>query len=107
AGDFLALLGPSGCGKTTLLRCIAGLGKPDRGRITIGGVTVYASDDHIDVPARNRDIGMLFQSYAIWPHMTVAQNAAFPLRYRCPEMKGSEIRERTAECLRLVHLDEL
>jgi len=107
AGEFLALLGPSGCGKTTLLRCIAGLNKPDAGRIEIDGVTVYAATENIDVPVRLRDIGMVFQSYAIWPHMTVAQNAAFPLRYRCPEMKASEIRERTTECLRLVHLDEL
>ena len=107
AGDFLALLGPSGCGKTTLLRCIAGLGKPDRGRITIGGVTVYASDERVDVPARNRDIGMMFQSYAIWPHMTVEQNAAFPLHYRCPELKAAEVRERTRDILRLVHLDAM
>jgi iron(III) transport system ATP-binding protein len=107
AGEFLALLGPSGCGKTTLLRCIAGLNKPDAGRIDIDGVTVYSSAEGIDVPVRLRDIGMVFQSYAIWPHMSVAQNAAFPLRYRCPEMKASEIRERTMECLRLVHLDEL
>ena len=106
AGEFLALLGPSGCGKTTLLRCIAGLNKPDQGRISIGGETVYSSNDGIDVPVRRRDIGMVFQSYAIWPHMTVAQNASFPLRYRRSGMSAGEIRERTAECLRLVHLDE-
>jgi iron(III) transport system ATP-binding protein len=107
AGQFLALLGPSGCGKTTLLRCISGLAKADRGRISIGDEAVYASDDRIDVPARNRDIGMMFQSYAIWPHMSVAQNAAFPLHYRCPELKAAEVRERTMDILRLVHLDEL
>ena len=107
AGEFLALLGPSGCGKTTLLRCIAGLNKPDQGRISIGGETVYSSNDGIDVPVRRRDIGMVFQSYAIWPHMTVAQNASFPLRYRRSGMSAGEIRERTAECLRLVHLDDL
>ncbi len=105
-GEFLALLGPSGCGKTTLLRCVAGLATPDRGRIAIGGETVFSSENGIEVPARLRDIGMVFQSYAIWPHMTVAQNAAFPLRYRGGTKKG-EIRERTLEILKLVHLDAL
>ena len=107
AGQFLALLGPSGCGKTTLLRCISGLAKADRGRISIGDETVYDSDERVEVPARKRDIGMMFQSYAIWPHMSVAENAAFPLHYRCPELKAAEVRERTIAILRLVHLDEL
>ncbi|HEV8021642.1 MAG TPA: ABC transporter ATP-binding protein [Candidatus Lustribacter sp.] len=107
AGQFLALLGPSGCGKTTLLRCIAGLAEPERGTIRIGDETVFSASEHVSVPARLRDIGMVFQSYAIWPHMSVAENAAFPLRYRCPELKAAEIRERTADVLRLVHLDEL
>jgi len=107
AGAFLALLGPSGCGKTTLLRCIAGLADPESGTIRIGDETVYSADDHVNVPARLRDIGMVFQSYAIWPHMTVAQNAAFPLHYRRPELTAGEVRERTAEVLRLVHLDAL
>jgi iron(III) transport system ATP-binding protein len=107
AGQFLALLGPSGCGKTTLLRCIAGLAEPERGTIRIGDETVFSASERVDVPARLRDIGMVFQSYAIWPHMTVAQNAAFPLHYRRPEMKAAEVRERTAEVLRLVHLDAL
>jgi iron(III) transport system ATP-binding protein len=107
AGQFLALLGPSGCGKTTLLRCIAGLAEPERGTIRIGDETVFSAAEHIDVPARMRDIGMVFQSYAIWPHMTVAENAAFPLHYRRPEMKAAEVRERTADVLRLVHLDAL
>lgn len=107
AGQFLALLGPSGCGKTTLLRCIAGLAEPARGTIRIGDETVFSADEGIDVPARLRDIGMVFQSYAIWPHMTVAQNAAFPLHYRRPELTAAQVRERTAEVLRLVHLDAL
>jgi iron(III) transport system ATP-binding protein len=105
AGEFLALLGPSGCGKTTLLRCIAGLTEPEGGTIAIDGETVYAAAERINVPARLRNIGMVFQSYAIWPHMTVAQNAAFPLRYRRPELGAAQVRERTAEVLRLVHLD--
>jgi iron(III) transport system ATP-binding protein len=107
AGEFLALLGPSGCGKTTLLRCIAGLTEPESGTIAIDGETVYSGDPQVSVPARMRDIGMVFQSYAIWPHMTVAQNAAFPLRYRRPELHAAQVRERTAEVLRLVHLDAL
>jgi iron(III) transport system ATP-binding protein len=107
AGEFLALLGPSGCGKTTLLRCIAGLTEPESGAIAIDGETVYSGAGHVSVPARMRDIGMVFQSYAIWPHMTVAQNAAFPLRYRRPELRAAQVRERTAEVLRLVHLDAL
>jgi len=107
AGQFLALLGPSGCGKTTLLRCIAGLTEPEGGSITIGHDLVYSSAERVNVPARMRDLGMVFQSYAIWPHMTVAENAAFPLRYRSPELKAHEVRERTDEVLRLVHLDAL
>jgi iron(III) transport system ATP-binding protein len=107
AGEFLALLGPSGCGKTTLLRCIAGLTEPESGTIAIDGETVYSGAAQVNVPARMRDIGMVFQSYAIWPHMTVAQNAAFPLRYRRPELGPAQVRERTAEVLRLVHLDTL
>jgi iron(III) transport system ATP-binding protein len=107
AGEFLALLGPSGCGKTTLLRSIAGLTEPENGTIAIDGETVYSGAAQVNVPARMRDIGMVFQSYAIWPHMTVAQNAAFPLRYRRPELGAVQVRERTAEVLRLVHLDAL
>jgi iron(III) transport system ATP-binding protein len=107
AGEFLALLGPSGCGKTTLLRCIAGLTEPESGTIAIDGETVYSGARQLSVAARMRDIGMVFQSYAIWPHMSVAQNAAFPLRYRRPELNAAQVRERTAEVLRLVHLDAL
>src|ERR1700674_5427246 len=73
-GEFLVLLGPSGCGKTTTLRMIAGLVEPTRGLIRIGGIDVTA------VPARKRNIGMVFQDYALFPHMTVAENIAFGLR---------------------------
>src|SRR4051812_14166698 len=74
------LLGPSGCGKTTMLRCIAGLETPDEGEITIGDRVVYSSRDNISLPPEKRDIGMVFQSYAIWPHMTVYENVRLPLR---------------------------
>ena len=106
-GCFLTLLGPSGCGKTTLLRCIAGLEVPDSGRILIDGQVVYSSADGIEVEASARDLGMVFQSYAIWPHMTVAENAAFPLYYRRREMNKHQIRDRVLRCLELVRLDGL
>src|SRR4051812_44281618 len=82
AGEIVVLLGPSGCGKTTTLRCIAGLEAPTSGEILIGGVTVSAPEQGILVPPRLRNIGMVFQSYAVWPHMTVRQNVSYPLRHR-------------------------
>ena len=81
-GELLTLLGPSGCGKTTTLRMIAGLEEPSGGSIRIGEHTVYDRARGIDVPAEIRGLGMVFQSYAIWPHMTVAENVAYPLRMR-------------------------
>ncbi len=80
SGEILALLGASGCGKTTLLRCIAGLLQPDAGSIEIAGVQVASSTVHL--PSEKRGIGMVFQDYALWPHMTVAENVAFPLQMR-------------------------
>ena len=79
-GAFFTLLGPSGCGKTTTLRCIAGLETPDTGRIALGDTVFFDSAARINVPLNNRRIGMVFQSYAIWPHLTVFENVAFPLR---------------------------
>jgi iron(III) transport system ATP-binding protein len=79
-GAFFTLLGPSGCGKTTTLRCIAGLERPDGGRIMVGNDIMFDSDSHIEVQVNLRQFGMVFQSYAIWPHMTVFENVAFPLR---------------------------
>ena len=90
AGEFLVLLGPSGCGKTTLLRCMAGLETPDEGQITIGGKTVFDSDRGIVVPSGKRQVGMVFQSYALWPHMTVYENIGFGLwlqKYSAKEAK--------------------
>lgn len=81
-GDFFCLLGPSGCGKTTLLRMIAGLEKPDEGRIWIGDDLVYDSSDRTFIPPGSRRIGLVFQSYALWPHMTVEQNILFGLQVR-------------------------
>src|SRR6266850_2607928 len=77
-GTFFTLLGPSGCGKTTTLRCIAGLETPDEGVIVVEGRTLFDAKARLNVPVEQRSIGMVFQSYAIWPHMTVAENVAFP-----------------------------
>jgi iron(III) transport system ATP-binding protein len=108
-GDFFTLLGPSGCGKSTILRCIAGLETPDSGTISIGGEVVSSAD--VFYPPNERPISMVFQSYAIWPHMTVLENVAFPLSYRAgPDGKRlprKEHRERAVEALRLVQLDHL
>jgi len=104
AAQFYTLLGPSGCGKTTTLRCLAGLETPSEGRITIGDQTVFSSADGTFVPPWRRDIGMVFQSYAIWPHMTVFENVAFPLREMRPRRGRMEIRERVTQALALVQL---
>jgi iron(III) transport system ATP-binding protein len=81
-GEVVVLLGPSGCGKTTTLRCVAGLEHPTSGTISIGGSVVSAPEQGLRLPPRLRNIGMVFQSYAVWPHMTVRQNVAYPLRHR-------------------------
>ncbi|MCC7107001.1 MAG: ABC transporter ATP-binding protein [Chloroflexi bacterium] len=101
-GKILALLGPSGCGKTTTLRCIAGLEKPDGGEILVESQPVSSVSQGINLPPDRRDMGMVFQSYAIWPHMTVAQNVAYPLRAR--GVKGTEMTRRVDEALELVGL---
>jgi len=81
-GEFLVLLGPSGCGKTTLLRCIAGLETPDEGEISIDDQVVFSAERGISVPSGKRRVGMVFQSYALWPHMAVYENVGFGLRLR-------------------------
>ena len=81
-GEFLVLLGPSGCGKTTTLRCLAGLETPDAGRISFGDRTVFDATARTNVSPDKRNIGMVFQSYALWPHMTVRKNIGYPLRTR-------------------------
>jgi iron(III) transport system ATP-binding protein len=106
-GQFYTLLGPSGCGKTTTLRCVAGLERPDRGEIVVGGELVYSSDGNVWVPPHNRNIGMVFQSYAIWPHMSVFDNVAFPLRHKTPRPSRGALRAAVMKVLALVHLDGL
>ena len=100
--EFVTLLGPSGCGKTTTLMCIAGLQTPDEGLIACGDETFTDRRAGIDRPAERRNLGIVFQSYALWPHMTVAQNVAFPLRLR--KVARQAIRARVAEVLALVEL---
>src|SRR6201984_201098 len=81
-GEVVTLLGPSGCGKTTTLRAIAGLETPSAGRMVLDGRTVFDATAGIDLPPERRGVSMVFQSYAIWPHMTVFENVAFGLRAR-------------------------
>lgn len=104
-GDFLTLLGPSGCGKTTTLRLIAGFLAPTTGRILLGDRTLTDVDRKILVPPERRTMGMVFQSYAVWPHMDVFANVAYPLRRM--RVSRSEVDRRTRQTLRLVHLDGL
>jgi len=107
AGEIVVLLGPSGCGKTTTLRCVAGLEHPTSGRISIGGRVVSEPERGVLVSPRERDIGMVFQSYAVWPHMTVHQNVAYPLKYRRKSKgSGGDINTKVRETLELVGLGE-
>jgi iron(III) transport system ATP-binding protein len=106
-GQFYTLLGPSGCGKTSTLRCVAGLERPTAGCIRIDGQTVNSLNPRVFVPPHRRDIGMVFQSYAIWPHMTVFGNVAYPLKHARATLSKDEIARRVREALTLVHLDGL
>src|SRR5579884_948669 len=100
--EFVTLLGPSGCGKTTTLMSIAGFQTPDEGVIAVGDEVFADRRAGIDLPAERRNLGIVFQSYALWPHMTVAQNVAFPLSLRKVDKRAA--RERVAEVLDLVEL---
>jgi iron(III) transport system ATP-binding protein len=108
-GQLFTVLGPSGCGKTTTLRCIAGLESPDEGEVRVGGRLLFSSRARVSVPASERGLGMVFQSYAIWPHMTVSEHAAFPLRVAPRRERPSrrELQERVAEALAVVRLGHL
>ena len=109
-GELFTLLGPSGCGKSTTLRAIAGLERPDTGRITVGDTVLYSSTGNgkqqVNVPANRRGLGMVFQSYAIWPHMTVFENVAFPLRVM-PRSRRPGKREITERVHRVLETMEL
>jgi ABC-type Fe3+/spermidine/putrescine transport system ATPase subunit len=105
AGEHLTLLGPSGCGKTTTLRAIAGLERPTSGEIRIGGHPVFSSSTRVNVPAERRGLSMVFQSYAIWPHMSVFDNVAYGLRVR--KRPETEVATRVNDALDLVQLRDL
>lgn len=104
-GEFLVLLGPSGCGKSTTLRCIGGLETPAAGTIDVGGRTLFDHGSRVDIPSNKRNIGMVFQSYALWPHMTVRKNIAYPLEARRmkDQLRDGAV-ERTAALVDCGHL---
>lgn len=104
-GEFFSFLGPSGCGKSTLLRCIAGLEVPDTGSIYIGNNLVTSVSENLILPPERRNIGMVFQNYAVWPHMTVFQNIAYPLRIK--KKSRDEIQGHVTHALELVRLQGL
>ncbi|PLV59766.1 ABC transporter ATP-binding protein [Thermotoga sp. KOL6] len=101
-GEFVTLLGPSGCGKTTTLRMIAGFESPSSGEILINGKCVFSKVRKINVPPEERNIGMVFQNYAVWPHMSVFDNIAYPLKIR--KMPKDEIKERVERIIEVVKL---
>lgn len=104
-GESVVLLGQSGCGKTSTMRCIAGLESPSGGRITIGDRTVFDGTNGTSVPSHKRNVGMVFQSYAVWPHMSVVDNVAFPLKMK--KLGKAEARRRANEVLDVVGLGHL
>ena len=106
-GHFFTLLGPSGCGKTTTLRSIAGLERPNAGEITVGDVVVYSARRKVFIPPNQRGFGMVFQSYAIWPHMDVFTNTAFPLQVGKKKYSRAEIDAKVMKVLTAVQLDHL
>lgn len=105
-GELFVIVGASGSGKTTLLRCIAGLETPDAGEIRIGDKVVSSDNPPTWIPPQQRKLGMVFQSYAVWPHLTVCQNIALPLAEGSQRIPRREVAQRVTEALRLVQLEE-
>ena len=104
SGTIVCLVGPSGCGKTTLVRALLGLNKPETGSITVGDRVLFDAKKRVNVPAEKRNIGIVFQDYAVWPHMTVLENVSYPLKkQRRPK---DEIRQRAMKALEQVHMTE-
>ncbi|HET8527659.1 MAG TPA: ABC transporter ATP-binding protein [Gaiellaceae bacterium] len=104
-GELFTLLGPSGCGKSTTLMSVAGFQSPEQGRISVGGDVFFDAGAGVSVPAERRNLGIVFQSYAVWPHMTVFDNLAFPLKVR--KTRRAAIRTRVHEVLELVEMGQL
>ena len=105
-GEFFVIVGASGSGKTTLLRCVAGLETPNGGEIRIADRTVFGDDPPVWVPPQDRNFGMVFQSYAVWPHLTVFDNVALPLREGAQKIPRQQVDDRVREALHMVQLDE-
>lgn len=105
SGEFLTILGPSGCGKTTTLRAIAGLEEPDDGVIQLGDTTVFSRHDGVIIPPEKRGLGLIFQSYALWPHMSVAKNITLALKEQ--KLSASEVEDRLTTALEMVQMGEL
>ncbi|MEW6696087.1 MAG: ABC transporter ATP-binding protein [Bacillota bacterium] len=101
-GEFVSLLGPSGCGKTTVLRMLAGFVEPTQGEIYLQGSPVFSSKQGVNMPPEKRHIGMVFQSYAVWPHMTVFENIAYPLKLR--RVNKRELADKVGEAINLVNM---
>ena len=104
SGEIMCLVGPSGCGKTTLVRCLLGLTKPETGRISIGDKVLFDAEKKINVPVEKRNIGIVFQDYAVWPHMTVLENVSYPLKKR--KVKKEEIKDRAMKALEQVRMTQ-
>lgn len=104
SGEIMCLVGPSGCGKTTLVRCLLGLTKPDTGKISIGDRVLFDAEKRINVPVEKRNIGIVFQDYAVWPHMTVLENVSYPLKKR--KVKKEEISDRAMKALAQVKMTQ-
>jgi iron(III) transport system ATP-binding protein len=107
AKEFFVLLGPSGSGKSTLLRCVAGIETPDEGEIMLGGRVIFSSARGIHVRPEERGLGMVFQSYAVWPHMTVYQNVALPLTHGSKRIPKAAVRDKVMSALSLVQMERL
>jgi iron(III) transport system ATP-binding protein len=105
-GEFFVLLGPSGSGKSTLLRCIAGIETPEAGEIWLGDQLIFSSEKNVLVRPEDRGLGMVFQSYAVWPHMTVYQNVALPLTHGTKKILKSEVSDRVMHALSLVQMED-
>lgn len=105
SGSFVSFLGPSGCGKTTTLRMIAGLSEPTEGEIHVGEKIVFSNPQNISLPAEKRNMGMVFQSYALWPHMTAFGNVSYPLKIQ--KKQKDEITSKVQTLFRMVHLEGL
>ncbi|MCI6260594.1 MAG: ATP-binding cassette domain-containing protein, partial [Pyramidobacter sp.] len=103
-GQILCLVGPSGCGKTTLARCLLGLSRPRTGEIYVGDECLFSAEKRINVPVERRNIGIVFQDYAVWPHMTVKENVLYPLRKR--RVPRDEAEKRAMHALSQVNMTE-